>query len=112
MNLGLRDAVYLAPVLLDHMKKSKEVVSSADLKAVDDATLQSWASDRHEKALKVIAFAKSSMKHTTWKNEFTWYLGVIPINWVWVRNFLMWFGRKVGITRRKVPWQLSGLMNR
>ena len=112
MNLGLRDAVSLAPYIVDHMKQSAGLATLGELQAIDETTLQVWATDRHAKALKVIALAKTAMQYSTWKDEITWYYGFIPVNWVKVRNFIMTFGRLTGITTHRVPYMLSGLQNR
>ena len=111
MNLGLRDAVFLAPIIIDHLKRSEGETSLAKLRTCDEATLKVWAADRHAKALKVIKLAKNLLKVATWKDETTWYLGCLPINWVQVRNLVMWIGHWTGMSR-KVPWALSGLQNR
>ena len=110
MNLGLRDAVFLGPVLAEHLKRSTgaETVSRAEL----DAPLKEWAAWRHEQALKVIALAKGLMSIATWQDKTTWYFGFIPVNWVSVRNFLFWVGGVTGTAKKRAPWRLSGLQNR
>ena len=111
MNLGLRDAVVLAPVIVEHLKRIAGVTDAAQLKAADDATLEAWATDRHAKALKVISLAKTAFQLFTLKDETTWYLGVIPVNWVKVRNFMMSLASWTGMNRSQMR-RLSGLQNR
>ena len=82
----------------------------AKLKTIDETTLIPWAADRHAKALKVIKLAKGLLGAATWKDEITWYLGCVPVNWVYVRNFMMSLGRWTGMAQ-KMPWALSGLQN-
>lgn len=110
MNLGLRDAVFLAPVLMEHLRQSANAKSAAD-RAKIDAPLKKWGEWRHAQALKIIALANTVLGFSTWKNETQWYYGVIPVNWVWVRSWMIWAMKLAGLGRRN-PWRLSGLANR
>lgn len=108
MNLGLRDAVFLGPVLTAHAQRSARHMSP-EVRAKLDEPLEAWAEQRHEVALKVIRFAKETLSSMTRKDEVVWHWGILPVNWLKVRNFMMWFWNITGIARRVVPWQLSGL---
>lgn len=108
LNLGLRDAIFLAPVLADH---SRQMAKETADRAKADKLLQAWADIRHQRALKVIRLAKEGHKFSTWKDERVWYLGIIPVNWVRVRNFMLWLMEVTGYANRIPPWQLSGLKN-
>ena len=107
MNLGLRDAVLLGPVLAEHLKRS----TSSPLLSRDelDAPLKKWAEWRHGQALKIIRLTKGLLRFATWKNEITWHAGFIPVNWTRVRSFALWFGGVTGLVKKKVPMRLSGL---
>ena len=54
MNLGLRDAISLGPILAERVKNSE------DSSAADDG-LRKWADDRHTQALRVIDLAKGML---------------------------------------------------
>ena len=111
MNLGLRDAVFLGPILAAHARQGAHH-ASPEVRAKLDEPLQAWAQQRHERALEVIRFAKETLARASWKDEIVWYWGTLPVNWMKVRNFIMWFLNVTGISRRVIPWQLSGLRNR
>jgi 2-polyprenyl-6-methoxyphenol hydroxylase-like FAD-dependent oxidoreductase len=109
MNLGLRDAVSLGPVLAAHIKHCAQTASAqGDV----DEPLRAWATVRHERALKVIQLTKTLLTSVRWKNEITWYKGIIPINLVKLRQWVMWLGGITGYTQETAAWQLSGLQNR
>jgi 2-polyprenyl-6-methoxyphenol hydroxylase-like FAD-dependent oxidoreductase len=111
MNLGIRDAVLLGPVLAEHQRRRTSAEDGQSLAQLD-APLAEWAEVRHARAIKVIALAKRVLSLGSWKDETVWYYGLIPVNWVRVRNFAMWLMNVTGYTRRVTPWQLSGLLNR
>ena len=113
MNLGIRDAVFLGPVLAEHLQRTRASAAGADRdREAVDAPLVAWARIRHERALTVIKLAKRSLSLASWKDERVWYFGIIPVNWARVRSFAMWLMSVTGYTRRVVPWELSGLRNR
>ena len=110
MNLGLRDAVTLGPVLAAHLRASTQTAVQP-ARATLDAPLRTWANVRHERALTVIRLVKTIVSAGGLKDEVTWHYGVVPINWVKVRNFVLWLGGVTGTTKSTVPWRLSGLLN-
>lgn len=110
MNLGLRDAVFLGPVLSAHLRAGTQTASPAGT-ATLDAPLQKWADVRHERALTVVRMVKNIMSTAAYKDEITWHYGFIPVNWVRVRNFLLWVGDVTGRAKNTIPWRLSGLLN-
>jgi len=97
MNLGIREVIGLAPVLLKHMKLFLHDPSSAD------KLLEDYASMWHEVALKTIHVMKQStsiqtMLHTlahSWRRYFIFCV---------VRLFFM-----LPLVARKLVWELSGL---
>ena len=112
MNLGLRDAVFLAPVLMEHLHASENSKATTPTERERlDKPLKKWGDWRHKQALTVIHIAKGVLSFATWKDEIKWYFGIIPVNWVKVRNFVMWFLGVTGLRARN-PWKLSGLGNR
>ncbi|GJE95106.1 FAD-dependent monooxygenase [Phanerochaete sordida] len=113
MNLGLRDAAFLGPVLAAHVRASATARGAQGVpRAQLDRGLADWAAARHARALKVIRTTKAMLARSSWKDELVWYWGVVPVNWVRVRNFGMWVLGVTGITARVVPWDLSGLKGR
>ena len=105
MNLGLRDAVSLGPVLAEHIKQGQHT-------GARDARLRQWADSRHAQALNVIGLAKRMLAWAGMKNEISFYYGIIPVNWFRIRNLELWLGDVTGYIGRKMPWALSGLLNR
>lgn len=111
MNLGLRDAVTLGPVLAAHLRASAQTASESSPGTVTlDAPLKHWADVRHERALTVVRMVKTIISAASYKDEITWHYGFIPINWVRVRNFILWLGDVTG-RKNAAPWRLSGLLN-
>lgn len=108
MNLGIRDAVFLGPVLAQHLRSSTVMSSVSDLQKLDEP-VQAWANTRHERALNVIRMAKTAISRASIKDETVWYLGFIPVNWLRVRNFFLWIMISSGLVARVMPWQFSGL---
>ena len=105
MNLGLRDAISLGPILAERVKNSE------DSSAADDG-LRKWADDRHAQALRVIDLAKGMLGWAGAKNTFSLYYGIVPVNWYKIRNLILWVGGVTGVLKKKLPWRLSGLLNR
>ena len=97
MNLGLREAIGLAPVLLKHMKLFPHDPSSAD------KLVENYASMRHEVALKTIHVTKRSTSIQT-------MLGTLAHGWR--RYFILWAVRlffMLPFVVRRLAWELSGL---
>ncbi|THH01436.1 hypothetical protein EW026_g1279 [Hermanssonia centrifuga] len=111
MNLGLRDSVFLGPILAEHLKRSTQASATYERAELDEP-LKQWAAVRHAHALKIISVAKRMLAVFSCKNEITWYFGVIPINWMKVRNIGMWISELTGYSRRMNAWNLSGLASR
>ncbi|KAI0695903.1 FAD/NAD(P)-binding domain-containing protein [Cytidiella melzeri] len=109
MNLGLRDAVFLGPALAAHITLRTQ--SSGSPREAIDEPLKRWADNRHEQALKVIRFTKALLKSIGWKNEITWYYGVLPVNLVKLRHWILWLGDITGYMKKTTAWNLSGLLN-
>ena len=111
MNLGLRDAVCLGSVLAEHLTRSTVTATDASRDELA-APLKAWAAWRHKQALTVIGLTKKMLTVATLQDKVTWHYGCIPVNWVRVRNFVLWSGGVTGIARKKVAWRLSGLGTR
>lgn len=97
MNLGLREAIGLAPVLMKHIKLFPHDPSSAD------KLLEEYGSMRHERALKTIYMTKRTM-------GFMATLGALAHGW---RKYLILWAVKLffrmPFMKRKLAWELSGL---
>lgn len=111
MNLGVRDAVFLGPVLAQHLKKSQAATSPVEQVQIDKE-LVAWTHERHKRALNVIVLANRTLDGASWRRGWMWYLGIIPVNWAWIRSFALWAAGASGFTARTSPWRLSGLQNR
>ncbi|KAK0483769.1 FAD/NAD-P-binding domain-containing protein [Armillaria novae-zelandiae] len=93
MNLGIRDAVFLAPALEKSLSENK------------DDELESWATVRRTRALTTIQMTKqiaASMNHILSPNRFVACLSF------WIFRFMTGFA----FMRRMAAWRLSGLGNR
>ncbi len=96
MNLGLRDAISLAPVLIKHMELFPRNPSAAD------KMLEEYASTRYASALCTIHLTKKSMGIVA-------RLGAMTGGWA---SYLMWVVRLVFMlpfVTRKMAWEASGL---
>ena len=105
MNLGLRDAVSLGPILAEHAKRNEHYGDA-------DTLLKKWADDRHAQALKVIGTSKVMMRWISANNVYSMYYGIVPVNWFKIRNWMLWTADVTGLLQKKLPWRLSGLLNR
>ena len=96
MNLGLRDAIGLAPVLVKHMEQFPQDPSSAD------KVLEDYASTRHARAISTIRLTKRAMGT----------IGMLgALSQGWARQFL-WIVRlvlKVPFVTGAMAWEASGL---
>ncbi|KAJ3546952.1 hypothetical protein NM688_g5455 [Phlebia brevispora] len=108
MNLGLRDAIFLGPILAEQLRQSAQ----GGPNSVSDEPLKAWAKDRHAKAVAIIHIAKTMLGWACSKDQIVWYYGLIPVNWVRIRNLALWVGDTTGLAKKILPWRLSGLMNR
>lgn len=93
MNLGIRDAVFLAPALKKSLSENK------------DGELETWAAVRRTRALTTIQMTKqiaASMNHVLSPNRFVASLSF------WIFRFMTRFA----FMRRMAAWRLSGLGNR
>lgn len=93
MNLGIRDAVFLAPALKKSLSENK------------DNELESWAAVRRTRALTTIQMTKqiaASMSYILSPNRFVASLSF------WIFRFMTGFA----FMRRMAAWRLSGLGNR
>lgn len=111
MNLGLRDAIFLGPVLAQHIASSAAAQSEAERVQADEQLVK-WGRERRVGALTVIALANRTLSVFSIRKGLRWYYDIIPVNWAYVRSWIMWFFAATGISARMTPWQLSGLNNR
>ena len=96
MNLGIRDAIGLAPVLEKHMERFPQDPSSAD------QLLEEYASTRHARAISTIRLTKRAMHYVA-------ALGALATGWgryfVWLVKLLF----KLPFVTAPIMWSLSGL---
>lgn len=98
MNLGLRDATGLGPILAEHIRKTQLGKDREDTSA-----LESYASSRRIRALDVIKFTKDFMAVTRF------LLQPHFLSWpVWILRMLCCFS----VVKRQIAYRLSGLGNR
>nr|VWO98759.1 Increased rDNA silencing protein 4 [Ganoderma boninense] len=92
MNLGIRDAIKLAPAVAEFVRAA---TSSPDtLTAEFEKPLAEWAVERRGKALTVIGLVKQLQGMISMPNERQYALGFIPYNAAWIRDTLMGFATK------------------
>ncbi|KAI0093633.1 hypothetical protein BDY19DRAFT_918047 [Irpex rosettiformis] len=111
MNLGLRDAVFLGPVLAQYITQMKTAKSPSE-RAKADAQLLKWGYERRAQAVIVITLANRVLTAMSLRDGWTWYFGIIPVNWTSIRAWAVWFLGTTGLAARILPWKLSGLQNR
>ncbi|KAI0781025.1 FAD/NAD(P)-binding domain-containing protein [Trametes elegans] len=110
MNLGIRDAVRLAPVLATYVRTRASddwAPGSIDI----DAPLRRWAEERRERAITVIHMVKRMSRMMSLANRTTWILGVVPVNLVWLRNTFLRIVCSFAWWRTNVAYRVSGLGN-
>ncbi|KAI8998715.1 FAD/NAD-P-binding domain-containing protein [Trametes punicea] len=109
MNLGIRDAVKLAPALAEYLRATSDAAfgGSRDV----DAPLRRWAEERRGRALTVIRMVKQLTGLLTLPNQQRWVLGIIPFNPIWLRDTFLAFMCKFTWWRARGAWQISGLGN-
>ncbi|PCH38235.1 FAD/NAD(P)-binding domain-containing protein [Wolfiporia cocos MD-104 SS10] len=114
MNLGLRDAVALGPVLATYCKRVKEVALHGQAGVLADSAdmerpLREWAAARRVRALAVIRMVKRLARAMTFPDKTSWILGIIPVNLHRLRNFIMRIITRSDWVRMMIAWRLSGL---
>ncbi|KAF8330660.1 hypothetical protein F5887DRAFT_1178537 [Amanita rubescens] len=96
MNLGLRDAIGLAPVLVKHMELFPQDPSAAD------KLLEEYASTRYDRAVGTIRLTKRSMNVIT-------SLGAMSSSWAWPLLWIISLVFKVPFVTGTMVWEMSGL---
>ncbi|PIL23910.1 hypothetical protein GSI_13661 [Ganoderma sinense ZZ0214-1] len=109
MNLGIRDAIKLAPAVAEFVRAA---TSSPDTASEDlEKPLAEWAAERREKALTVIGLVKQIQGLMSMPNERQYALGFIPYNAAWIRDTLMGFAMKFESVKANGAYRVSGLGN-
>ena len=96
MNLGIRDAIGLGPLLVKHMEQFPRDSSAAD------KLLEEYASVRYERAISTIRLTKRSMRLVA-------TFGAMANGWA---RYLMWLVElffKIPFVTGAMAWELSGL---
>ena len=116
MNLGIRDAVKLAPILTQYIhalsSSSPNSYPPASSRDELEAPLRAWAEERHTRALAVIRLVKDLQRMTWIPNKTQWFLGTIPYNPATLRNWFLRFFTSFEWFRANSAWRVSGLGNR
>ena len=109
MNLGIRDAIKLAPAVAEFVRAS----NASPETPLDDLEkpLAEWAADRRGKALTVIGLVKQLQGLMSMPNERQYALGFIPYNAAWIRDTLMGFATKFEFMKANGAYRVSGLGN-
>lgn len=97
MNLGLRDAIGLAPVIVKHMEMYANGAQEAD------KIMEEYALLRRARALNTIELTKRTM---------SWLFFLESSRWV---RYLLWMVKlamRIPVIQRMWPWRASGLGNR
>lgn len=109
MNLGIRDAVKLAPVVAGFVRAAS---ASPETCATElEKSLGEWAAERRGKALTVIGLVKRLQGLISMPNERQYALGFIPYNAAWIRDTLMGFAMKFEFVKANGAYTVSGLGN-
>ncbi|KAG1887608.1 hypothetical protein F4604DRAFT_1173801 [Suillus subluteus] len=104
MNLGIRDAIFLAEVVTKHIQAS---VENPDM---DDTMLQEIADVRHARALEIIGFTKTLLKLASFTyDSYAWWM---PCSRASIRDLLLRILGRFDYVQSKVAWSLSGLGRR
>ena len=114
MNLGIRDAVKLAPLLTEDIRVESAASSGSSFSQVKEpqAPLQAWAAERRARALTVIGIVKDLQKILSIPTKREYLLGVIPYNPGWIRNKVLRLLMSFEWFRVNAAWRVSGLANR
>ncbi|KAJ3877807.1 hypothetical protein F5051DRAFT_373817 [Lentinula edodes] len=101
MNLGLRDATGLGPILVEHIRQ-REGQSKSDFDAIDTMALEIYAASRRMRGLDNIRLTKNMI------NVFNFVLKPHLFSWpIWVLRLLS----KIAIFQSRLVYRFSGLGN-
>ncbi|KIY72216.1 FAD/NAD(P)-binding domain-containing protein [Cylindrobasidium torrendii FP15055 ss-10] len=99
MNLGVRDAMFLAPVLAEHILAVGEPLQK------DRKKIEEWAASRRERALKTITMTKALSKATNSVMANSRIVRFVKF-WAW-----RWLSA-IPFIKRMTAWRFAGLGNR
>jgi 2-polyprenyl-6-methoxyphenol hydroxylase-like FAD-dependent oxidoreductase len=97
MNLGIRDAIALGPVLAAHMNSYNDSLNGSD------TILEEYASVRRSRALATIRLTKRIMTIASVLASSTRFVGLH-----WLFNLIT----RIPVIKRTMAWNISGLANR
>ncbi|KAG1720147.1 hypothetical protein EDB19DRAFT_2044754 [Suillus lakei] len=104
MNLGIRDAIFLAEAVTKHIQ------ASAENPDVDDTILRELADARHARALEIIGFSETLLKLASYTYDtYAWW---IPFSGASIRDLMLRILGRFDFVQSKVAWSLSGLGRR
>lgn len=109
MNLGLRDAIFLGPVLVKHINQSRGwQTTPATQTSNPDDILRNFASVRRKRALAVIRMTKvmlSLMGAPAASKWFWWF----PVSFGTIRNAILRILGRFPFVKSMAAWRVSGL---
>ncbi|KAI0751918.1 FAD/NAD(P)-binding domain-containing protein [Daedaleopsis nitida] len=111
MNLGIRDAIKLAPVLAAYLSL-RAGPDAGGSERESESAMRTWAQQRRGRALEVIALVKRLQQMMWVPNERRWFLGTVPYNPGWLRNVFLRFVTRFEWFRANNAWRVSGLGTR
>ena len=104
MNLGMRDAAKLAPVLAAYVADARASGTSASQEG-----LETWGAQRRKRALEVIAFVKGLQGRLWIGTEKKYFLGFIPYDPGWLQLTMMKVLSSISWFTTRNAWRVSGL---
>jgi len=107
MNLGLRDAIFLGPVIATHIEQCQsQPLSAAQTSNLDDI-LAKFASDRRSRALTVIRMTKTLVNAVgAPASKWFWWF---PLSYGTIRNTMVRILGRFRFVKSIFAWRLSGL---
>ncbi|KAH9928522.1 FAD/NAD(P)-binding domain-containing protein [Epithele typhae] len=107
MNLGMRDAAKLGPVLARYVQAAKG--GEAGATAAARADVEAWATQRRKRALEVIDLVRTIQSRLWVPNKTEYIFGVLPYNPAWIQFSVLSTLTSFEWFRSKTAWAVSGL---
>ncbi|KAI0748035.1 FAD/NAD(P)-binding domain-containing protein [Daedaleopsis nitida] len=110
MNLGIRDAIRLAPVLTEYVRAVSSGAAGKNREQLE-APLKELGQERREKALKVIGMVKNLQTALWLPNKTKHWLGFVPYNPAHLRNSVLRVMTSFDWFKSLSAYRVSGLGN-
>ena len=111
MNLGIRDAIRLAPVLTEYVRAVSSGAPNGKNREQLEAPLKKLGQERREKALKVIGMVKNLQTALWLPNKTKHWLGFVPYNPAHLRNSVLRVMTSFDWFKSLSAYRVSGLGN-